>query len=137
MPSCPQCEVLVESPSKIWSITDHVKSGNLTESKVGLYSCKKCNTQFPFVYGSKKLKIVSVEVMDKLQEDNNVLSEQLSNVTVERDNVIHERNSLQSNMEKLELEYLNSRAEILKESISVLEEWKSEIQSELTPLLSK
>ena len=45
MPSCPQCEVLVESPSKIWSITDHVKSGNLTESKVGLYSCKKCNKQ--------------------------------------------------------------------------------------------
>ena len=137
MPACPQCDVLVDSPSKVWSITDHVKSNNLTESEVGLYSCKKCNTQFPFVYGSKKLKIVSVEVMDKLQEDNNVLSEQLSNVTVERDNVINERNSLQSNMEKLELEYLNSRAEILKESISVLEEWKSEIQSELTPLLSK
>ena len=108
MPSCPQCEVLVESPSKIWSITDHVKSGNLTESKVGLYSCKKCNTQFPFVYGSKKLKIVSVEVMDKLQEDNNALSEQLSNVTVERDNVINERNKNSRSKEiiKSELETL-------------------------------
>ena len=137
MPACPQCDVLVDSPSKVWSITDHVKSNNLTESEVGLYSCKKCNTQFPFVYGSKKLKIVSVEVMTKLQENNDALTEQLSNVTAERDDVIVERNSLQSNIEKLELEHLNLRAEILKESISVLKEWKNEVQSELTPLLPK
>ena len=129
MPECPECNKTIRSPAKVWSITDHAKSGNLVERHVGLYECGKCNAKFPYVYGGQKLKIVRTKDLEKLKEDNGDLTRKVNEL-------ICEKEELQTSIERIELEHLSSRARELQESVNMLKEWRSEVQSEITPLLA-
>lgn len=130
MPACPECKTMVRSPVKVWATSDPSRDGGLVERHVGLYECTKCKTKFPYVYGSQSLKLVKVIDWQKLQEEYTKAKEQV--VLLGK-----EQADLRAKLEQMELDLLSSKAQGIRDYISLLKEWRLQVQYDILPLEEK
>jgi predicted RNase H-like nuclease (RuvC/YqgF family) len=69
LPACPNCGTAVASPTKVFTVIVEPKEGErgLTQRKVGMYQCGKCETRFPTVISRQHYLVVAEDQMTKVQ----------------------------------------------------------------------
>ena len=69
MPACPNCGTEVASPTKLFTVIVEPKEGErgLTQRKVGMYQCSKCDTRFPTVVSRQHYLVVAEDQMTRFQ----------------------------------------------------------------------
>jgi septal ring factor EnvC (AmiA/AmiB activator) len=71
LPNCPKCGNKELLPTRTFSVIVEPTKGEkgMTERKVGMYTCSKCNTKFPTVVAKQHYLIVAEEELRKMQDE--------------------------------------------------------------------
>ena len=71
MPICPRCGNKEALPTRTFSVIVEPSKGErgMTERKVGMYTCSKCDMKFPTVISRQRYLIVAEDQLKSLQDE--------------------------------------------------------------------
>jgi len=71
LPACPNCGATATTPTRLFTVIVEPKEGErgLTQRKVGMYQCAKCDTRFPTVVSRQHYLVVAEDQMTRVQND--------------------------------------------------------------------
>lgn len=138
LPSCPKCGNKVTTPSRVFSVIVEPNEGErgLTERKVGMYQCPKCETKFPTVVSRQHYLIVGEEQIKEIQSnlkslksDNEGLQKRIRDM--ERDYADIQK-SLADAKKEGEVKQMEAKLSSLEEQVSYLRKEKVELEEKVS-----
>ena len=138
MPACPTCGTTADTPTKVFTVIVEPKEGErgLTQRKVGMYQCSKCNTKFPIIVSRQKYLVVAEDQLRQIQrdlKDMKATNEELENKV---DGLVKDQEELQETLRRKETESLVKQLEVklnaLEGQVSYLRKEKGELEEKVS-----
>jgi len=138
LPACPTCGTTADTPTKVFTVIVEPKEGErgLTQRKVGMYQCSKCNTKFPIIVSRQKYLVVAEDQLRKIQrdlKDMKATNEELENKV---DGLVKDQEELQETLRRKETESLVKQLEVklnaLEGQVSYLRKEKGELEEKVS-----
>ncbi|MDA4112660.1 MAG: hypothetical protein OK474_01275 [Thaumarchaeota archaeon] len=138
MPACPTCGTTADTPTKVFTVIVEPKEGErgLTQRKVGMYQCSKCNTKFPIIVSRQKYLVVAEDQLRKIQRDLKDLKSTNEELEHKVDRLVKEQEELQETLRRKETESLVKQLEVklnaLEGQVSYLRKEKGELEEKVS-----
>ena len=138
MPACPSCGTATDTPSKVFTVIVEPAEGErgLTQRKVGMYQCSKCNTKFPIIISRQKYLVVAEEQLKKIQSDLKGLKATNQELEHRIDTLVKDQEGLQESLRNKEKEsqltQLELKLEALEGQVSYLRKEKGELEEKVS-----
>ena len=138
MPVCPSCGTTNDTPSKVFTVIVEPGEGErgLTQRKVGMYQCSKCNTKFPIIVSRQKYLVVAEDQLKKIQGDlkdlravNQELEQKVNSLMKDQEQL---QETLKSKEKESELKQLEVKVRALEGQISYLRKEKGELEEKVS-----
>jgi hypothetical protein len=138
LPACPTCGTTADTPTKVFTVIVEPKEGErgLTQRKVGMYQCSKCNTKFPIIVSRQKYLVVAEDQLRQIQrdlKDMKATNEELENKV---DGLVKDQEELQETLRRKETESLVKQLEVklnaLEGQVSYLRKEKGELEEKVS-----
>ncbi len=138
MPACPSCGTATDTPSKVFTVIVEPNEGErgLTQRKVGMYQCSKCNTKFPIIVSRQKYLVVAEDQLRKIQGDlkdlkttNLELQQKVTDLV--KDQEIMQETMTQKDRES-QLKQLEVKVHALEGQVSYLRKEKGELEEKVS-----
>ena len=108
----------------------------LTQRKVGMYQCPKCNTKFPIIVSRQKYLVVAEDQLRKIQGDlkslrttNQELEQKLNGLMKDQE-VLQE--ALNEKEKESQLKQLEVKVDALETQVSYLRKEKGELEERVS-----
>ena len=138
MPACPNCGTAVTTPTKVFTVIVEPKEGErgLTQRKVGMYQCPKCDTKFPTVVSRQHYLVVAEEQLNQIQTDIKSLKKTNQDLEKRIEAMDKEYAELQRAVERskkdTETRILEAKVDALEKHVSYLRKEKGELEEKTT-----
>jgi septal ring factor EnvC (AmiA/AmiB activator) len=138
LPACPSCGTTTDTPSKVFTVIVEPNEGErgLTQRKVGMYQCSKCNTKFPIIVSRQKYLVVAEDQLRKIQGDlkdlkatNLELQQKVTDLV--KDQEIMQETMTQKDRES-QLKQLEVKVHALEGQVSYLRKEKGELEEKVS-----
>jgi len=138
LPACPSCGTATDTPSKVFTVIVEPNEGErgLTQRKVGMYQCSKCNTKFPIIVSRQKYLVVAEDQLRKIQGDlkdlkatNLELQQKVTDLV--KDQEIMQETMTQKDRES-QLKQLEVKVHALEGQVSYLRKEKGELEEKVS-----
>jgi len=138
LPACPSCGTATDTPSKVFTVIVEPNEGErgLTQRKVGMYQCSKCNTKFPIIVSRQKYLVVAEDQLRKIQGDlkdlkatNLELQQKVTDLV--KDHEIMQETMTQKDRES-QLKQLEVKVHALEGQVSYLRKEKGELEEKVS-----
>ncbi len=136
MPNCPKCGNKESLPTKTFSVIVEPSKGErgMTERRVGMYTCSKCDTKFPTVISRQRYLIVAEEQLKSIQDELNAVRKQNEGLGVKVKEMADQQRELENAMDRTAKENDMRR---LREKLSELESFVGYLRKEKGELEQK
>jgi predicted nucleic acid-binding Zn-ribbon protein len=138
LPACPTCGTTTDTPTKVFTVIVEPKEGErgLTQRKVGMYQCSKCNTKFPVIVSRQKYLVVAEDQLRKIQRDLKDLKSTNEELEHRVDGLVKDQEALQEALKRQEKESLVKQLEVklnaLEGQVSYLRKEKGELEEKVS-----
>ena len=138
MPSCPNCGTAVPAPTKLFTVIVEPKEGErgLTQRKVGMYQCPKCDTRFPTVMSRQHYLVVAEEQLGQIQTDIKDLKKTNQDLEKRVQLMDKEYADLQKTLDRSKMDadtrVLQAKLEALEKNVAYLRKEKGELEEKAT-----
>jgi DNA repair exonuclease SbcCD ATPase subunit len=138
LPACPSCGTAADTPSKVFTVIVEPKEGErgLTQRKVGMYQCSKCNTKFPIIVSRQKYLVVAEDQLRKIQSDLNDLKSTNQGLELKINALTKDQEQLQETLKQTEresqLKQLEVKVDALEGQVSYLRKEKGELEERVS-----
>ena len=138
MPACPSCGTKTDTPSKVFTVIVEPNEGErgLTQRKVGMYQCSKCNTKFPVIVSRQKYLVVAEEQLKKIQSDLKDLKATNQELQQKISSLVQDQEALQETMNRKDresqLKQLEVKLNALEGQVSYLRKEKGELEEKVS-----
>ena len=138
MPACPTCGTTADTPTKVFTVIVEPKEGErgLTQRKVGMYQCSKCNTKFPIIVSRQKYLVVAEDQLRKIQRDLKDMKATNEELEHKVDGLVKDQEELQETLRRKETESLVKQLEVklnaLEGQVSYLRKEKGELEEKVS-----
>ena len=138
MPACPTCGTTADTPTKVFTVIVEPKEGErgLTQRKVGMYQCSKCNTKFPVIVSRQKYLVVAEDQLRKIQRDLKDMKATNEELEHRVDGLVKDQEELQETLKRQEKESLVKQLEVklnaLEGQVSYLRKEKGELEEKVS-----
>lgn len=138
MPACPSCGTRTDTPTKVFTVIVEPKEGErgLTQRKVGMYQCSKCDTKFPIIVSREKYLVVAEDQLKKIQNDVKDLKKTNTDLVQSVDGLkkdqkeLHE--TLKRNEKESQVKQLEVKLHALESQVSYLKKEKGELEEKVS-----
>lgn len=136
MPNCPKCGNKEGLPTRTFSVIVEPSKGErgMTERRVGMYTCSKCDTKFPTVISRQRYLIVAEEQLKSIQDELNTVKKDNDGLNAKVKGMAEQQKELESAMERTASE---TEVRRLKEKLSELESFVGYLRKEKGELEQK
>lgn len=126
------------SPTRLFSVIVEPKEGErgLTQRKVGMYQCPKCNTKFPTVVSKQHYLVVADDQLTKIQTDlrnlkknNEALERKIQTMDREYDELYR---TLEQNKRDVEVHTIEAKVEALEKHVAYLRKEKGDLEEKIS-----
>jgi hypothetical protein len=130
LPACPSCGTTTDTPSKVFTVIVEPNEGErgLTQRKVGMYQCSKCNTKFPIIVSRQKYLVVAEDQLRKIQGD----LKDLKATNLELQQKVTDLVKDQEIMQESQLKQLEVKVHALEGQVSYLRKEKGELEEKVS-----
>ena len=108
----------------------------LTQRKVGMYQCSKCNTKFPIIVSRQKYLVVAEDQLKKIQGDLKDLRTINQELEQKVNSLVKDQEQLQETLKKKEkeseLKQLEVKLRALEGQVSYLRKEKGELEEKVS-----
>ena len=108
----------------------------LTQRKVGMYQCSKCNTKFPIIVSRQKYLVVAEDQLKKIQGDLKDLRTINQELEQKVNSLVKDQEQLQETLKKKEkeseLKQLEVKLNALEGQVSYLRKEKGELEEKVS-----
>jgi predicted RNase H-like nuclease (RuvC/YqgF family) len=138
LPVCPSCGTRTDTPSKVFSVIVEPKEGErgLTQRKVGMYQCSKCDTKFPIIVSREKYLVIAEDQLKKIQSDVKDLKRTNTDLVQSIDGLKKNQEELHEAMKRKEKESQVKQLEVklraLENQVSYLKKEKGELEEKVS-----
>jgi septal ring factor EnvC (AmiA/AmiB activator) len=138
LPACPTCGTAADTPTKVFTVIVEPKEGErgLTQRKVGMYQCSKCNTKFPIIVSRQKYLVVAEDQLRKIQRDLKDMKATNEELEHKVDGLVKDQEELQETLRRKETESLVKQLEVklnaLEGQVSYLRKEKGELEEKVS-----
>jgi len=138
LPACPTCGTTADTPTKVFTVIVEPKEGErgLTQRKVGMYQCSKCNTKFPVIVSRQKYLVVAEDQLRKIQRDLKDMKATNEELEHRVDGLVKDQEELQETLKRQEKESLVKQLEVklnaLEGQVSYLRKEKGELEEKVS-----
>ncbi len=138
MPACPSCGTAADTPSKVFTVIVEPNEGEhgLTQRKVGMYQCSKCNTKFPVIVSRQKYLVVAEDQLKKIQSDlrdmrttNQELEQRVNGLVKDQEEL---QEALKQKEKESQLKQLEIKVSALEGQVSYLRKEKGELEEKVS-----
>lgn len=140
MPSCPNCGTAVAAPTKLFTVIVEPKEGErgLTQRRVGMYQCPKCDTRFPTVVSRQHYLLVAEEQLKEIKTDVSRLKKTNQDLERKIKEMDREYADLQKALDRTkkdsETKVMEAKIEALEKHVSYLRKEKGELEGKAAKL---
>ena len=136
MPNCPKCGNKESLPTRSFSVIVEPSKGErgMTERRVGMYTCSKCDTKFPTVISRQRYLIVAEEQLKSIQEELTAVKKDNDGLNTRVKGMAEQQRELESAMERTAKE---NEVKRLQEKLSELEGFVGYLRKEKGELEQK
>ena len=110
----------------------------MTERRVGMYTCSKCDTKFPTVISRQRYLIVAEEQLKSIQDELNTVKKDNEGLNTKVRGMAEQQKELESAMEQTakenEVKRLQAKLAELETFVSYLREEKGELEQKASKL---
>jgi len=138
LPVCPSCGTATDTPSKVFTVIVEPSEGErgLTQRKVGMYQCSKCNTKFPIIVSRQKYLVVAEDQLRKIQGDlkdmkatNQGLEQKVNGLMKDQEEL---QEALKQKEKESQLQQLEIKVSALENQVSYLRKEKGELEEKVS-----
>ena len=108
----------------------------MTQRKVGMYQCSKCNTKFPIIVSRQKYLVVAEDQLRKIQGDLKDLKSTNQELEHKINGLVKDQEELQETLKQTERESLLKQLEVkvtaLEGQVSYLRKEKGELEEKVS-----
>ena len=136
MPNCPKCGNKEALPTRTFSVIVEPSKGErgMTERRVGMYTCSRCDTKFPTVISRQRYLIVAEEQLKSIQDELNAVKKDNDGLNTKVRGMAEQQRELENAMDRTAKENDVRR---LQEKLSELESFVSYLRKEKGELEQK
>jgi septal ring factor EnvC (AmiA/AmiB activator) len=136
LPNCPKCWNKELLPTRTFSVIVEPSKGErgMTERRVGMYTCSKCDTKFPTVISRQRYLIVAEEQLKSIQDELNTVKKDNEGLNTKMRGMAEQQKELESAMDHTAKE---NEVRRLKEKLSELEGFVGYLRKEKGELEQK
>ena len=140
MPACPNCGTAVASPAKVFTVIVEPKEGErgLTQRKVGMYQCGKCDTRFPTVISRQRYLIVAEEQLKSIQDELTSVKKGNEELNAKVQGMALQQREIEDSMSRAakehEVKRLQAKLSELEEFVTFLRKEKGELEQKASRL---
>jgi len=136
LPNCPKCGNKESLPTKTFSVIVEPSKGErgMTERRVGMYTCSKCDTKFPTVISRQRYLIVAEEQLKSIQDELSAVRKENEGLGVKVKQMAEQQKDFESAMDRTAKENDVRR---LREKLSELESFVGYLRKEKGELEQK
>jgi len=138
LPACPSCGTRTDTPTKVFTVIVEPKEGErgLTQRKVGMYQCSKCDTKFPIIVSREKYLVVAEDQLKKIQNDVKDLKRTNAELVQSIDGLKKDQEELHETIKRNEKESQVKQLEVklhaLEGQVSYLKKEKGELEEKVS-----
>jgi predicted RNase H-like nuclease (RuvC/YqgF family) len=138
LPACPSCGTRTDTPSKVFSVIVEPKEGErgLTQRRVGMYQCSKCDTKFPIIVSREKYLVIAEDQLKKIQNDVKDLKRTNTDLVLSIDGLKKDQEELHEAIKRKEKESQVKQLEVklhaLESQVSYLKKEKGELEEKVS-----
>jgi septal ring factor EnvC (AmiA/AmiB activator) len=138
LPVCPSCGTATDTPSKVFTVIVEPNEGErgLTQRKVGMYQCTKCNTKFPIIVSRQKYLVVAEDQLRKIQSDLKEMRTTNQELESRVNSLVKDQEALQETLNQKEresqLKQLEIKVSALEGQVSYLRKEKGELEEKVS-----
>jgi len=100
----------------------------LTERKVGMYQCPKCETKFPIIVSRQRYLIIAEDQLKQIQTDLKALRKDYSDLRKKHDDL---EDVLDRTKKDSEIKQLETKLRSLEEQVAYLKREKGELEEKV------
>jgi septal ring factor EnvC (AmiA/AmiB activator) len=129
---------MVGTPTRLFTVIVEPKEGErgLTQRKVGMYQCGKCDTRFPTVVSRQHYLVVAEEQMSKVQADLRDLKKTNQGLEKRIEAMSKQHTDLERMISRTQNEadtaLLEAKVEALEKHVAYLRKEKGELEEKAT-----
>jgi len=110
----------------------------MTERRVGMYTCSKCDTKFPTVISRQRYLIVAEEQLKSIQDELNAVKKDNDGLNTKIKGMAEQQKEIESAMERTakekEVKHLQARLTELESFVGHLRKEKGELEQKVSKL---
>ena len=136
MSNCPKCGNKEALPTRTFSVIVEPSKGErgMTERRVGMYTCSRCDTKFPTVISRQRYLIVAEEQLRSIQDELNAVKKDNEGLNAKVKGMAEQQRDLELAMDRTAKENDMKR---LREKLSELESFVDHLRREKGELEQK
>jgi uncharacterized coiled-coil DUF342 family protein len=140
LPNCPKCGNKEPIPTRTFSVLVEPSKDErgMTERRVGMYTCSKCNTKFPTVISRQRYLIVADEQLKSIQNELSAVKKDNDGLNTKVKEMAEQQKELESAMERTakenELRHLQVKLVELESFVGYLRKEKGELEQKASKL---
>ena len=141
MPNWPKCGNREVSPSRTFSVIVEPAKGErgMTERRVGMYTCSKCDTKFPTVISKQRYLIVAEEQLRSIQGELTTVKKDNEELQTQMKSMARGQKELEGTVERAAKEYevkrLETKLSELETFVEHLRKEKGELEQKASKLV--
>jgi septal ring factor EnvC (AmiA/AmiB activator) len=127
-------------PTRTFSVIVEPSKGErgMTERRVGMYTCSKCDTKFPTVISRQRYLIVAEEQLKSIQDELNAVKKDNDGLNTKIKGMAEQQKEIESAMERTakenEVKHLQARLTELERFVGYLRKEKGELEQKVSKL---
>ncbi len=140
MPNCPKCGNKEALPTRTFTVIVEPSKGErgMTERRVGMYTCSKCETKFPTVISRQRYLIVAEEQLKSIQDELIAVKKDNDALNTKVRGMAEQQKELESAMERTakenEVKRLQEKLSELESFVGYLRKEKGELEQKTSKL---
>ena len=140
MPNCPKCGNKESLPTRTFSVIVEPSKGErgMTERRVGMYTCSRCDTKFPTVISRQRYLIVAEEQLKSIQDELNAVKKDNDGLNAKVKGMAEQQKELEGAMERTakenEVKRLQAKLAELESFVGYLRKEKGELEQKASKL---
>jgi len=140
LPNCPKCGNKEALPTRTFSVIVEPSKGErgMTERRVGMYTCSKCDTKFPTVISRQRYLIVAEEQLKSIQDELNTMKKDNEGLNTKVRGMAEQQRELESAIGRTakenEVRRLQEKLTELESFVGYLRKEKGELEQKASRL---
>jgi len=140
LPNCPKCGNKEALPTRTFTVIVEPSKGErgMTERRVGMYTCSKCETKFPTVISRQRYLIVAEEQLKSIQDELIAVKKDNDALNTKVRGMAEQQKELESAMERTakenEVKRLQEKLSELESFVGYLRKEKGELEQKTSKL---